>query len=309
MKVFKIIGGHAVPRLDAVSAGWPVLLFGIASAILAAVLAGLLPAFRASRLDPIHVIKAAGPKTSTGAGERRLLRTVTIAQTALTLALLVGAGLLIRTMVNLANVQSGYETQHILTMSVTAVGGEWTDFHRRALERVSAIPGVERAAFAWGVPLTGNNWPGAIEIEGQPAPARESDRIAIPLRSVTQGYFELLHLPILDGRDIRSSDDRKAPPVAVVNQAFADRYFPEQHRHRQEILDRRPRATRNRDRRRGRQWPHGQSDASRRARNLFVALAGFGLFERSGGTHGCGSEDGDGWHPARNSRRTPHRRH
>ncbi len=128
------------------------------------------------------------------------------------MALLVGAGLLIRTMVNLDNVQSGFETRHILTMSVTAVQGQWDDFHHRALERVSTVPGVERAAFAWGVPLTGNNWPGAIEIEGQPAPAKESDRIAIPLRSVTEGYFALLNMPILDGRDIRSSDTAKPLP-------------------------------------------------------------------------------------------------
>jgi putative ABC transport system permease protein len=73
-------------------------------------------------------------------------------QTALTLALLVGAGLLIRTMMNIAKVQSGYNTGRILTMSVTAVQGDWSDFHRRALERVSALPGVQYAAFAWGMP-------------------------------------------------------------------------------------------------------------------------------------------------------------
>jgi putative ABC transport system permease protein len=226
LKVFQMIGGHAIPRLDAVKAGWPVLLFGLFSATLAAVVAGLLPAYRASRIDPIEALKGAGPRSSASAGERRLLRTVTVAQTALTLALLVGAGLLIRTMMNLAGVESGFETRSILTMSVTAVQGQWEDFHRRALERVSALPGVEQAAFAWGVPLTGNNWPGFLEIEGQPAPAKESDRIAIPLRSATEGYFQLLGLPLIEGRDIRSSDDRKAPPVAVVNKAFADRYFP-----------------------------------------------------------------------------------
>ena len=92
-------------------------------------------------------------------------------QTALTLALLVGAGLLIRTMSNLANVHTGYSIGHILTMSVTAVQGNWSDFHHQALERVSRLPGVRRVAFAWGVPLTGNDWPGSVEIEGQPAPA------------------------------------------------------------------------------------------------------------------------------------------
>jgi putative ABC transport system permease protein len=226
VKVIQVIGGHAIPRLDAVKNGWPVLLFSLLSAILAAVVAGLLPAYRASRLDPIQALKGAGPRSSAGVGERRLLRTVTMAQTAMTLTLLVGAGLLIRTMINLARVESGFQTQHVLTMSVTAVQGKWEDFHHRALARVSALPGVEQAAFAWGVPLTGNNWPGTLEIEGQPAPAKESDRIAIPLRSVTEGYFQLLGLPLIEGRDVRPSDNAKAPAVAVVNKAFADRYFP-----------------------------------------------------------------------------------
>src|SRR5260370_3957752 len=147
-------------------------------------------------------------------------------QTALTLALLVGAGLLIRTMINLSKVQSGYNTGHILTMSVTAVKGDWSDFHLRALERVSALPGVQHAAFAWGVPLTGNNWPGTVEIEAQPAASKASDRISLPLRSVTPDYFRLLGLPISQGREFRSTDDRKAPNVAIVNQSLADRYFP-----------------------------------------------------------------------------------
>src|SRR5207302_1467999 len=149
-------------------------------------------------------------------------------QMALTLALLVGAGLLIRTMVNIARVPSGYNTGHILTMSVTEVQNRstWGSFHRQALERVSAIPGVQNAAFAWGVPLTGNNWPGAVEIEGQPPAAKASDRLSVPLRSVTPGYFQLLGLDISVGRDYRATDIRGALDVAVVNQTLADRYFP-----------------------------------------------------------------------------------
>ena len=205
------------------------LICGLVSAVLAALLAGLFPALRASLLDPMEVLKSAGPKSSAGRGERRLLRGVTMAQTALTLALLVGAGLLIRTMINLSKVQSGYNTGHILTMSVTAVKGDWSDFHHRALERVSALPAVQHAAFAWGVPLTGNNWPGTVEIEGQPAASKASDRISIPLRSVTPDYFKLLGLAVSEGRDFRSTDIRKAPNVAVVNQAFVDRYFPHAH--------------------------------------------------------------------------------
>jgi len=225
VKLLKTIAGHAIPRLDAVATGWVVLLCGLGSAALAAVLAAVFPAFRASRLDPMDVLKSAGPKSSMGRGERRLLGAITMVQTALTLALLVGTGLLIRTMLNLSQVASGYRTEHILTATVTAVQGDWDRFHLMALERVSAIPGVQKAAFAWGVPLTGNDWPGELEIEGQPPASKASDKILIPLRSVTPGYFSLLGQTVTAGRDFQSTDTRGKTGVAVVNQALVDRYF------------------------------------------------------------------------------------
>jgi putative ABC transport system permease protein len=225
VRLFKAIGGHAIPRLDAVTTGWPMLIFGLGTAALAALLAGFLPALRAAGLDPMYVLKSGGPKSSAGRTERRLLRTVTIAQTALTLALLVGAGLLVRTMINVSHVASGYSIDRILNMTVTAVQGDWMGFHTRALERVSSLPGVERAAFAWGVPLTGNSWPGSIEIEGQPPAAKPADRLSVPFRAVTPGYFALLGLSMNEGRDFRSTDIRNAPGVAIVNQTLAKRYF------------------------------------------------------------------------------------
>jgi len=227
VKIFKLIARHAIPRLDAVTTGWPVLAGGVGAAMLAVALAAVFPAWRASRLDPAEVLKSAGPRSSAGRGERRLLRLVAIFQTALTLALLIGASLLIRTMINLSRVHSGFEVAHILTMSVTAVQGNWADFHRRALERVSALPGVRDVAFAWGVPLTGNSWPDVVEVEGQPAASKASDRLSMPLRSVTPGYFKLMGMTLLEGRDIRSTDGQKAPNVAIVNQAFKDRFFPQ----------------------------------------------------------------------------------
>jgi putative ABC transport system permease protein len=228
VKLFKLIAGHAIPRLEDVTAGWAVLAWGLCAAVFSSLFAGIFPALRAYRLDPMEVLKNAGPKGTAGLGERRLLRGVTMAQTALTLALLVGAGLLIRTMINIAKVPSGYNTGHILTMSVTEVRSyaEWANFHRHALERVSAIPGVQYAAFAWGVPLTGNNWPATLEIEGQPPATKESEKTALPLRAITEDYFKLMGVGMLTGREFRSSDEGKAPGVAIVNQAFADRYFP-----------------------------------------------------------------------------------
>ncbi len=228
VKVFKLIAGHAIPRLDSVTAGWAVLAWGLGAAVVAALFAGVFPALRAFRLDPMEVLKNAGPKGTAGLGERRILRGVTTVQTALTLALLVGAGLLIRTMINIAKVPPGYSTGHILTMSVTEVRSysEWASFHRHALERVSTIPGVQYAAFAWGVPLTGNNWPATMEIEGQPPATKESEKTALPMRAVTEDYFKLMGVGMLLGREFRSTDEGKEATVAIVNQAFADRYFP-----------------------------------------------------------------------------------
>jgi putative ABC transport system permease protein len=226
VKIFKLIARHAIPRLDAVTTIWPMLVGGAVAAILAILLAGLFPALRAARLDPAEILKSAGPRSSAGRGERRLLRLVAMFQTALTLALLIGASLLIRTMVNISRVRAGFDVAHILTMSVTAVQGNWADFHQRALERVSGLPGVRDAAFAWGVPLTGNSWPDVVEVEGQPAAVKAGDRLSMPLRSVTTGYFKLMGMRILEGRDVRSTDGRKAPNVALVNQAFRDRFFP-----------------------------------------------------------------------------------
>jgi putative ABC transport system permease protein len=133
VKLFKVIAGHAIPRLEDVTAGWAVLAWGLGAAVVASMFAGVFPALRAFRLDPMEVLKNAGPKGTAGLGERRLLRGVTMSQTALTLALLVGAGLLIRTMINIAKVPSGYNTGHILTMSVTEVRSysEWANFHHR----------------------------------------------------------------------------------------------------------------------------------------------------------------------------------
>lgn len=228
VELFKLIAVHAVPRLDNVTVGWGVLGSGLSVAVLASILAGVFPAWRAFQLQPMEVLKNSGPTGTAGIRERRLLRGVTMAQTALTLALLVGAGLLIRTMMNIAKVPSGYKIMHILTMSVTEVQSRatWTSFHRQALERVAALHGVEYAAFAWGVPLTGNDWPATLEIEGQPPAVNGTDKTALPLRAVTEDYFKLMGVALLSGREFRSSDDYTASKVAIVNQAFVNRFFP-----------------------------------------------------------------------------------
>lgn len=217
--------GTAIPRIDDVSIGWTMLAFGLGAALIGCVIAGLVPAIRAALLNPVDALRFGGPKSSDGLAQRRLLGTVVVGQTALTLALLVGAGLLIRTMVNLDVVRPGYDTRNLLTMSVTAVDGQWQDFHLRALEQVSALPVVEAAAFAWGVPLTGNAWASRIDVEGYESPDGVDSTIALPTRSVTGGYFDMIGQPVVVGREFRSDDVPNAPQVAIVNQTFVDRYL------------------------------------------------------------------------------------
>ena len=223
INLFRRIGGHAIPRLDSVVVGWPVFAFGFGIAIIGAGIAGVLPALRAAWLGPVGASSVR--RGSAGRTERNLLRNVTILQTALTLALLVGGALLIRSVHNLAKVRPGYETENILSMTVTSLQ-HWNEFHAQALERVAALPGVKQVAFVWGLPLTGNKWNADMEIVGQPTSSRLEDKIHLPLRSVTPDYFKAMGIRIVSGRAFLASDDSGAPRVAVINETLAARYFP-----------------------------------------------------------------------------------
>ncbi len=222
--VLKSIGGHAVPRADAVSVGWPVLAFGVLAALVAACVAGLLPAARASLPDRFRGLD--GTRTSAGRTERRLLGGVATLQIVLTIALLAGAALLIRTARNLEDVRPGYDSENILAMTVTSVERDRSkEFHLQALERVAKLPGVRHAAFAWGVPLTGNKWPADLEIPGQSGSAALADRISLPLRSITPDYFDVMGMRLVEGRRFQASDTADAPRVAIVNAAMTRRFF------------------------------------------------------------------------------------
>ena len=220
VNVFKAIGDRAIPRADEVQVGWPVVAFGLIAGLLAAVVSGVLPALRAA--SPGHAQALKGVRSTTGRAERRLLASIATVQIVLTVALLSGAALLIRSSVKLASINPGYEMVNILAATVTTVTpNSFLPFHTQVLERVAALPGVSHAAFAWGVPLTGNKWPGIIEFIGQPA----LGQVSFPLRSVTADYFALMDIAVVAGRPFTNSDNSDAPLVMVVNQALANRYF------------------------------------------------------------------------------------
>jgi putative ABC transport system permease protein len=222
--VLKAIAGQAVPRADAVHVGWPVFVFGLLAATIAAGVAGLLPAARASLPNRVQGLK--GSRTTAGRSERRLLGAVATLQIVLTVALLSGAALLIRTARNLDRMQPGYDTGNILAMTVTTMDRQKsTEFHKLALERMASVPGVTRAAFAWGVPLTGNKWTTDVEFPGQPGSSKLTDRISLPLRSITEDYFDVMGMRLAEGRSFRDADGPGAPRVAIVNATLAKRYY------------------------------------------------------------------------------------
>jgi predicted permease len=225
IRMFKAIGGQAVPRAESVTVGWPLFAFGLAAALVAALIAGLLPALRASSPGQAGSLK--GSRSSAGRGERRLLAAIATVQVICTVGLLAGAALLVRTASRLASVRPGYETERVLAVTVTNVTpGTSTQFHTSVLERVAALPGVVKTAFVWGLPLTGNKWPGTMELVGQAGADTVSGQLNVPLRSITPDYFDLMGMGIIDGRGFRSTDNADAPRVAVVNQSFARKYFP-----------------------------------------------------------------------------------
>jgi len=222
--LFLEIGQQALPHADAVTVGWPVLAFCVLLAPITAAAAGVVPAARAAFNERVSGLGST--RTTATPGERRLIGGVAVVQVVLTIGLLASAALLVRTARHLANVQPGYDTSHVLTMSVAALDRDaWQRFHSVALERVSALPGVRRAAFAWGLPLTGNNWPATLAVVGEGDGTRLADQISVPLRAVTPDYFDAMDIRLAEGRGFSESDTQDAPRVVIVNRAFVERYF------------------------------------------------------------------------------------
>ncbi len=231
VKVLRAIGVAAIPRLDSVQVQPATFLFCGAAALLAAGLAGLAPAIRAEQSEFTPNLKSV--RTAGGSRrDQRLLAAVAVLQIALTLALLVGAGLLGRTVRNLTGIHPGFVFKNILTMNVSDMNwGNYYEFHARALDRLEGLPGVKRVGFAWGVPLTGETWIGHKELEGHPETGTVKDHLQIPVRSVTPNYFAMIGQRIVAGQGfpVKYVVPTKWPipkRVAIVNQAFAKRFFP-----------------------------------------------------------------------------------
>ena len=205
-----------------------VLAFTLAVSVLSGVLFGLAPALRAGRGDLATSMRERGEGASAARRGPRLAPALVVAQVALSLVLLLGAGLLVRSLVNLTGEGVGFAREGVLLVDIdTRLSGyqsaELGGYYVRLIERVSRVPGVRSATVATYSPMSGSSRTNTIAIQGyRPAPDQSMD---VETPSVGPGYAETLGLPLVAGRELTERDAAGSPRVAVVNQAFARAYF------------------------------------------------------------------------------------
>jgi putative ABC transport system permease protein len=213
----------ARPELDART-----LLSAALIAVAAAVLFGLAPALRTSEVHHDEALKSGGRTTRGDKGRRALV----VVQVAMTLVLLVATGLLLQTFYQMRYANLGLLPERVLTLRTVLPANRYAeharraDFYDRVLERLAQEPGVESAGFATSVPLEWRGGTSIIAIEGRPhEPGLAYDANH---RQISAGYFETVGTPLRQGRFFRSGDDDRAPLVAIVNEALARQYWPEE---------------------------------------------------------------------------------
>ncbi len=220
-------GPAEVPRLATAAIDGRVLAFSVAAALVSTVFFGLLPALRTSRTSPGQDLRAGGRTTVAGTARVRAL--LVVAQLALAVMLLVGAGLTARSYLRLLGVDLGFDASDVLAVRIDLPEGEFPPERRQALavqvrQELSALPGVANAAASVGSPYAGFYTANAVVVPGRAPDASGGYPIA-QWRSVTPGYFDTLDIPLLRGRTI-TAQDREDSRAVVVSRAFADQFWP-----------------------------------------------------------------------------------
>ena len=191
------------------------------------VLFGLMPAIQAATGRSMTLLRSARVTgtAQSSAGTRRILL---LAEVALALVLVTGAGLMLRTMSNLAAVETGFDHEQIMSAQFNLPrrydAPKRLVFFDQAVERLRAIPGVSNAAFTYSIPIAGSNWNSIFIIEGQPVPER-SKLPSSAWTPISNEYFETMGIRLVRGRGFDNRDITDAPTVVVVNETFARRFF------------------------------------------------------------------------------------
>ena len=209
--MIKYYGAGQLPRLDEVQIDLRVLTFTVVVSIVTALVFSLLPALKASRPDINEVLKA-GAKTATSSGSSQFWRdSLVVAEVALGLVLLIGAGLMMRSFASLTNVHPGFDPNNVLTARITLSGPAYEDTQARkryvsqTLERLKALPGVESAALVAPMPFSGAEIGGDFRFEGH-APPEPGHEPAANVRNITSEYFQTIRIPLLKGRYFSDQD-------------------------------------------------------------------------------------------------------
>ncbi len=209
---------------------WRILLFTLGVSLLTGLIFGLVPALQATRPDLAPTLKdQVGAITSTASVGLR--KSLVVAQVTLSLLLLIGAGLFIRSLKNLKGIDPGFQTRNLLTFSIDPPLNGYKpersrEIYRQIYEGLNALPGVESASFAIMPVMEGNEWDSSVTVDSYKAKATEN--LGPHMNFVSPGYFKSMDVPILQGRDFRPSDQGKdAPKVCMINDKFAQKYFPE----------------------------------------------------------------------------------
>jgi predicted permease len=220
------------PRIEEVSVDGRVLAFAGAVTVAAGLVFGLFPALRTAG-GRLHDTLREGGRAGGAAGGVRARNVMVGAQVALALVLLVGSGLLLRSLSNLRAVSLGFDPEGVLAFQVSLPPARYDDgaalysFHSVLEERLGALPGVASVGATSNLPLAGFDGDASFTIEGRPVPPPEQSQ-AVWFRRVTPELLGTLRIPVVRGRGILPSDDAQAPRVVVINETFAARYFPDQ---------------------------------------------------------------------------------
>jgi putative ABC transport system permease protein len=218
------------PGWDRIGVSLPVLGFNLALSLFSGLLFGLAPAWQISRADLNGALKEGGRQSTTGS--HRLRGLLVVSEVALSLMLLVSAGLLMRSFVSLMRTDPGFVPDQIMTMRLALPATKYKDDPQRVsffadlASRVGALPGVESAALVNDLPLGGSNSSDAFLIEGTPEPPPGQDYLGRH-RVCTPAYFETMGIPVLQGRTFSAQDIAGAQPVIIVNETLAQRFWPQ----------------------------------------------------------------------------------
>jgi predicted permease len=229
----KVAFGDALPRASEIAVDARVLTVTAVAAIATGVIAALVPAWKLTGRDANDALKTGPGRGNSSSGDGRLRNLLVVSEVALALMLLIGAGLLMRSLSGLRAVDPGFDSRNVLTGIINIPNAKYDTperrnaFFDRVIGNIRALPGVESAAWIDTVPLSGGGSTQYVAVEGQP-PMKESEMPVVAVRLPGPGYFKTARIPFITGRDFTEADGFGRPRVVIVSEQVASRFWPDQ---------------------------------------------------------------------------------